>query len=248
MGAIFNTMSVTLAKNLEDARDDNGQPITTAADDGKKRTSAQRSKDLMDGRYFVQQLLRAIDKEMFYGVQSGKSFDSSGFLDVTAYGITSYRDISLSETTPAYNDIVPLVPGDALPLYRRLLRSSRARGLMAAVVSDNAAAVRTIRLQLIKGSALTTNVQSFVFDVGYYTVPKLEELTAASSNDLTEPRVFHPVIEAYALYLGWLGSGNSDRAQVILSEVYRLARSVVQLQYGDEAMAKVPSVMGQQNG
>lgn len=245
MGAIFDAMNLRLAINLQDVQA-NGASITTATQDGKKRTSLQRSRDVMDGRYFVQSILRLVDREMYHGIQTNISFDADGFLDITAYDVVNHRAIDLTETTVRYNKPVKVVAGDELPIYRKLLVTSRPLDLVAAVVSDNSSATRMTRLRLLKGSDVSSAFNTFSFDVGYYSVPKLTELVAGAITDVTEPRVWHPLIEKYALATAWQASGNSKRYDDDLKVAYRLALLLVRNEFGQEAASKVASFLGEQ--
>lgn len=240
---IFDAMHLRLVAALNDVNRGTGAAIVAATEPGKKRTSDQRSRDLMDGRYFLMSLLRVIDKQIFYGIRSNTSFDTNGYLDITQFNIVNHADIFLTETTTAYGKTVPVKDGNELPIYRRFLETFKTRELVAAVVSDNTSATRLTRLRLYKGANVGTAFDAFKFDVGYYALPILAELTADASSDVTEPRIWWPVIEAYALHLAWLGSGNNKRSvnQYVLVE--RLAMMIVQNEYGNEAAQKVSQYM-----
>ena len=247
MGQIFNQMHLRLVAALDDT-DSSSNPITVATTDGKKRTSAQRSRDLMDGRYLVHSLLRAVDKNLYYGILSNQAFDATGFLDISNLNVASYTEINLVETSNRYNDVIPLVAGEAMPAYARLLLTSKKNGMIVAVVGQNDASPRVVRLRLLKGAQVQFAYNTFKFDLGYFTQPMLEELDASSSDDVTEPRVWYPLIEQYALYLGYLGSGNFQRAQAALQDVQRIARNIISLTYGQDAANAVGGVLQASQG
>jgi hypothetical protein len=179
MGLIFNIMHLRLAKALQDTKTD-GVEITLASHDGKRRTSAERNEDLTRGRYFVHSLLRIIDREMYHGKRSTVSFDSSGFLDISAYDIINHREITLLETSVRYGNVVPTVKGSGLAFYKKLLETGKRGDLVAAVVADHSLTPRKTRLQLLKGSDLSYALDTFVFDVFYYSVAKLYDLVGIS--------------------------------------------------------------------
>lgn len=316
MGVIFEAMHVRLAKALQDVQD-TGLEITLATQDGKRRSVEERSEDIMQGRYFIYHLLRLIDKEMTHGVNADISFDATGFLDIATYDIINHREITAVETTVRYNAIVPVVKGSHLGFYRKMLNSVRRDELVIAVVNDNSAETRTVRLRLMKGSNISEGLNEFVFDIYFYSVAKLFELipvtgsatgtlsssgatitgagtsfttelmtgsvilsdsqtltvdtitsatsmtvtpapspalsgdsfTIVSQPDVVEARIWHPVIEAYALYLARISS-DSEKAALSLAEAQRLALMVVSSQYGPEATQRVESAfnLGARNG
>jgi len=320
MGAIFEAMHVRLARALQDTQT-TGSEITLATQDGKRRSVVERSEDLMQGRYFVYNLLRVIDREMSHGLKPDISFDASGFLDIASYDIINHREITAVETSVRYNAIVPVVKGSHLGFYRKMLNSVRRDELAIAVVNDNSAATRTVRLRLLKGSNVTEGLEEFIFDIYFYSIAKLFELipvtgsatltgtvsssgvtltatagssfttdlmvgsvitvdgqtrtvasitsnliltttvafspaivtigayTIVSQPDVVEARVWHPVIDAYALYLARISS-DSDKAVIALSEAQRLALLIISYQYGNEAVQRVQSTFnsGASNG
>jgi hypothetical protein len=197
----------------------------------------------MDGRYFVHSLLRIVDKEMYHGIQSGQAFSSTGYLDVTAFNIINHKEVNLYETSGLYGQPVPIVSGDELPVYQRFLLTTKPTELICGVVGDNSSATRLTRLRLFKGISISVPFTNYTFDLGYYSVPVLIELTASSSEDVTEPRIWYPLIENYALAMASLGSGNTVRYTRILGDTYRLARMLVSNEYGDEAAKSIEPIL-----
>jgi len=240
---VFDSMHLRLVNALGDVNYPTGASIVAATEDGKKRSSLMRSRDLMDGRYFLMSILRIVDKQIFYGIRSGIAFDAQGYLDITQFNIINHADIFLTETTTAYNKTVPVKGGNKLPIQLSFLRTFKTGELVAAVVSDNANATRLTRIRLYKGINVSTAFVDFRFDVGYFALPILTELVAGGAADVTEPRIWWPIIEAYALYLSWLGSGNNKRAMNQYVLVERLATMIVQNEYGTEASQKVSQLM-----
>jgi hypothetical protein len=240
-------MHLRIVGYLSDVKNTDGTQISVATQDGKKRSSAQRSRDIMDGRYYLMSVLRIVDKQIFYGIKADAQFDAEGYLNITAYNIINHGDIFINETTSAYGKTVPVKDGSELPIYAEFLRTFKTKELVAAVVSDNTSATRLTRLRLYRGANIPTALDAFKFDIGFFGLPVLAELVAGGTGDIAEPRIWWPIIEFYATYLGWLGSGNTKRALSVLQQVDKLTMMIVQNEYGTEAAKRV-SQMSQSRG
>jgi hypothetical protein len=227
----FDAMHLRLVASLVDV-DSSGNPITDPAVDGVKRSSIQRSRDLMDGRYFVHSVLRIADPEAYHTSQVDQVFSgTTALLDISSWNIIGRMRISANETAGVYNKPVEVIIGDDLPLYIYLLATSHSREL--AIVNQGST------LRLLKGSSIPQGYDAMKFAFNYYYVPTLVELTAVASTDVTEPRMWWPLIESYALAMGFLGSANFQRSQAALVEANRLAVQIVQNEFGGAAAGRV---------
>ena len=243
MGANFNAMSVRVASAIQDTKVGTTSAITVVADDGQKRSSAQRSKDIMASRYWMWAIFRVANKSLFYGTKSTTfSGTGVGYSDITALNITSIKDVTLEETTALYGKPVPILSGDDLQIYAELMKSSKKDDMVAGFMADHSQTKQTFRLKLLLGSALATqNTATYAFLLGYYSNPLLEELDkdSASGSDLTEPRSWWDSAERYAEYLGWKMSGNTDRAQIALDQANQGVLFLVSTEYGEDAAERV---------
>src|ERR1041385_4721868 len=128
----FQDMSIRLASALSDSKAD-GTSITLATDDGKKRTSAQRSQDIMAARYWAWSIFKVANKQMFYTELELTDLAGSGkaVFDITDLNITNPEEITLKETSVIFNKPVPIIDGDALPVFQVALQSSHAKEIVA---------------------------------------------------------------------------------------------------------------------
>ena len=244
MGVEFNALSVRVAASIQDTKTGTTSAITVATEDGQKRSSAQRSRDIMNARYWIWGIYRVVNKSMFFGTKA-VTFTGTGvgYSDITALNITSVNDLVLEETTAYYGKPIPVFAGDDLQLYSDLLKSTKRYDIVAGLVGDHSQTKQTFRLKLILGSALANQntASGYAFLLGYYANPLLTELTAASGagDDLTESRAWHDHIERYAEYLGWKLSGNTDRANIALDQANQGVIAMVSTEYGEDAADRV---------
>lgn len=242
MGVEFNALSVRVAASIQDTKTGTTSAITVATEDGQKRSSAQRSRDIMNARYWMWSIYRVVNKSMFFGTKAVTFAGTGvGYSDITALNITSVNDLVLEETTAYYGKPIPIFSGDDLQLYTDLLKTTKRYDIVAGLVADHSQTKQTFRLKLILGSGLANQntASGYVFSLGYYANPLLTELTAASGEDLTEPRSWYDHIERYAEYLGWKLSGNTDRAGLALDQANQGVIMMVSTEYGEDAADRV---------
>jgi len=164
MGALFDAMSVRVGNAIQDSIAGTSNPIAAAADNGQKRSSAQRSQDINSARYWLWSLFRVANKKLFYGkralVVSGAG--GIGYGAITTFNPTSVDDMTLEETG-IYKGPVPIYHGEDLELYAELLKSTKRKEIVAGVVGDNAQATNTFRLKILLGNDLQPGKMVFVF-------------------------------------------------------------------------------------
>lgn len=243
----FTDMHIRIAASLYDVDATTGQIITNAGQDGKKRSSSQRSADIMSGRYFVWNLLSGVSREFAaHRVVNDVQFDTNNLYDVSglvATDMVDFRAITVRETTNRYTKPIPVISADEAPTYDMFLSSSVARDL--AVVFGYGDSEHPYQLKLLKGHAFIGSNDDLRFEIGYHAVPSLVELTSSSTEDLIEPRVWHDVIEMYATYLGWIGSGNFKRGMVVRQLAMDHARILIGNRYGQSGLERVKQVIGE---
>lgn len=246
----FTNLHLRLITDLQDVKLTDGTQITLASDDGKRRTSLQRSQDLMAGRYWIWSLFRILNKNIFYTVISPTlSGTGTGYADISSLNVTSARELSLIETSILYNKPVPIVDGDELQFYFLAMRTSKVKDIVAGIVNDGTGTKMKAQLRIILGRALVKqNLSDYTFELGYFDNPKLEELTASSSGDLTEPRVWWDAIERYAESISWRGAGDYERSITARNEAKDIALSVVQREHGEEAKQIAQRYLSNQGG
>lgn len=240
MGSLFNAMHMRLVAALQDVQL-NQQPILTATDGGIKRSSDQRSGDIMSARYWLWSVFRVANPKLFF-TEIDLAFVGTGgigYADVTGLNMTNIEDMTLQEISALYRQPITIVNGDELGFFLKAKSTSRANDLVAGVVALGGAAQQTMRIKLIAGNNLNQDTANYDVVLGYYANPLLNELTAASVDDLTEPRIWFDAIERYAEYLGWKLSGNSDRALEARNNAFDQAIFLVDQQYGGRAAEKV---------
>lgn len=307
MGNIFNAWHIRLASSLSDLNISTGAVIDSAEENGKLRSSAQRNRALMDGRYFVHSILRLIDKEQYHVIQTGIAPDVSGFLDVSTYNIINHNDLEIVDLSSNYGKPISLLKGNEVGIYHRLLATSKKSDIVAVIAGQNTTTPSTIRLRFLKGSNILAAYTGLSLDIGYYSIPILYELhgttaatqagtgtigtsgssttitgsgtaftteleigsvlspggtvTAIASDtsltvssavnisggtsftfayaDPTEPRIWHPIIESYALVQCWNQTTNLQRGAEEWSRLKMLVQSLVQNDFGAGAGQRV---------
>lgn len=249
MGTNFNNLSLRLSTDLQDTLRTSGGDITSAADDGKRRTSLQRSQDIMAARYWIWGIFRVLNKTLFYTVITPPFIGTGvGYYDLSGLNVTSARELSLVETSILYNKPIIIVDGDELQAYVVSMRTHMVKEIVAGVVNDGTAKMRP-RLRIMLGAALPQqDLSLYTFELGFYDNPRLEELTAASSLDLTEPRIWWDAIERYAESVSWRGAGDLQRAAAARNEAKDIVLSVVQREHGEEAKQIAQKYLTSQGG
>lgn len=240
MGANFNQWHLNLVANIQDVKTDSSA-ITAATDDGRKRSSAQRSRDLMAARYWAWSVFKVANKQLFHTLKTGIAFAGTGigFSDITALNVTSPRELNLVDTGALYGLPIAIVDGEELPFYTEAMRTYKRKELVAGVVNDQSGASQKMRLKLVIGKDLDQDSSKYPCELGYYDNPRLEDLTAASANDITEPRSWWDAIERYAEYLAWKASTNYDRAAQTRVQAFENIKFLVLSEYGSEAADRV---------
>lgn len=244
----FQDMSVRLATALSDQQAD-GTSITVATQDGKKRSSAQRSADIMAARYWAWSIFKIANKQMFYTeipldspIGSGKAV-----IEITDLNITTPDEITLKETSLIFNKPVPIIDGDALPIFQVALQSSHAKEMVAGLIADVSQTnqvTQVMNLVILVGAALPQDMTLYTFVLGYYNNPFLQELTADNNtDDMTEPRLWWDAIERYAEHLSWKNSGNFLRSKEARDEAVDLILTDIQMVHGDAAKQRVQQVL-----
>lgn len=209
MGSVFNQMSVDLAAEIQDTRPDN-TPITLAGQDGIKRTSAQRSAALNDARKWV--ILSAI--RLLGSLQARKLFPASVF------EATNITFSSGSANLPS-DFLYPIALATSERVAITVLRSQAASyeaDFNQDIVDAGGSELSAI-LQDGKIVQVSTIPDGNSYRLKYFRV---EDLTASSTNDVTEDLMWRPAVLRYAQYLCFLRTGNTQRSQIALVEATQL--------------------------
>lgn len=241
----FQEMHLRLVAKIHDVKS-TGAAITLASEDGKIRTSAERSKDLMTARYWVWSLYRAASRRLF--LASKAITVTAGYANLSEMGIASPKDMVLYESGLLRKSI-PVYDGDELPYFEEAARSYGSREVYAGLVSDGDSAANSMRLRVILGVDLPVqNTASYTWVLSFYEGVRLEELTAASTSDVIEPRSWWDAMETYAEYIAWNASANFERAAATRQRAIDLALTMIRSEHGDEGVARVQKYLQAQGG
>lgn len=210
MGAIFNSWHMNLVSELNDVKP-NGDSILLATDDGKLRTSQQRSSALNDARrWIIHEALRRLGLSQTQILFKGNIIENN---------INVIGNIGILPSNCMF--VIGLLNNNNTKVHIKRLASLEYDKDFDQDVRDGAEYEPFGILQgnMIKG---IINLSDGTYQIKYFGVEELFATEPPSGNDPIEDIMWQGAILRYALYLCWLRSGNTDRANIVLNEAYAL--------------------------